>query len=343
MNRYAGVLVWPALLLGACSHQEQAREKASGEQVQGTLYAVRAVSTVDVMRAPAVAEPYASATLSTKLMGAVTAVHVREGDRVRAGQPLVSIDARDLTAKGAQIDAGIAEAEAMEREAATHLQRIRALFAEDAAPRAQLDAAETGYARAQAAVRAARAGSAELAATRGYSVIRAPFSGVITQRLIDAGAFAAPGTPLITIQDSRRLRVTGTAAPQGVRGLRRGVRVDVEIEGQLTNGTVEAVVPGAGNLYRINVIVDNAAGLYLPGSAATLALPQQHDRLAIRVPLAAIQQNGDLTGVYVRSGETTVLRWVQLGARTLDGVEVLTGLRDGEQIVLPAAAPRGAE
>ena len=80
MNRYAGVLVWPALLLGACSHQEQAREKASGEQVQGTLYAVRAVSTVDVMRAPAVAEPYASATVSTKLMGAVTAVHVREGD-----------------------------------------------------------------------------------------------------------------------------------------------------------------------------------------------------------------------------------------------------------------------
>ena len=116
-----------------------------------------------------------------------------------------------------------------------------------------------------------------------------------------------------------------------------------EIEGQVTTGTVEAVVPGAGNLYRINVIVDNAAGLYLPGSAATLALPQQHDRLAISVPLAAIQQNGDLTGVYVRSGETTVLRWVQLGARTGDGVEVLTGLRDGEQIVLPAAAPRGAE
>ena len=343
MNRYAGALLGSALLLGACSHQEQAREKASGEQIQGTLYTVRAVSTTDVMRAPAVAEPYATATVSTKLMGAVTAVHVREGDQVRAGQPLVSIDARDLTAKSAQIDAGIAEAEAMEREAATHLQRMRALFAEDAAPRAQLDAAETGYARAQAAVRAARAGSAELNATRGYSVIRAPFNGLITRRMIDAGAFAAPGAPLVTIQDARRLRVTGTAAPQAVRTLRRGTRVDVEIEGQLTSGVVEAVVPGAGNLYRVNVIVDNTAGAHLPGSAATLALPQQHDRLAIHVPLAAIQQNGDLTGVYVRSGESTIMRWVQLGGRTRDGVEVLTGLRDGEQIVLPAAAPRGAE
>lgn len=343
MKRYAAVLLAPVLVLGACSHQEQTAEKSSGERVTGTLYIVHAASTSDVMRAPAVAEPYATATVSTKLMGAVTAVHVREGDVVRTGQPLVSIDARDLTAKSAQIDAGIAEAEAMEREAATHLQRMRALFAEDAAPRAQLDAAETSYARAQAAVRAARAGSAELDATRGYSVIRAPFSGVITRRMIDVGAFAAPGAPLITLQDARRLRVTGTAAPQAVGGLRRGTRVDVEIEGELTNGVVEAVVPGAGNLYRVNVIVDNPVGAYLPGSAATLALPQQHDRLAIRVPAAAIQQKGDLTGVYVKSGDATMLRWVQLGARTGEEVEVLTGLRDGEQIVIPASTIQGAE
>jgi RND family efflux transporter MFP subunit len=343
MKRYAAVLLAPVLVLGACSHQEKTAEKSSGERVQGSLYTVHAASTSDVMRAPAVAEPYATATVSTKLMGAVTAVHVREGDMVRTGQPLVSIDARDLTARSAQIDAGIAEAEAMEREAATHLQRMRALFAEDAAPRAQLDAAETSYARAQAAVRAARAGSAELDATRGYSVIRAPFSGVITRRMIDVGAFAAPGAPLITLQDGRRLRVTGTAAPQAVGGLRRGARVDVDIEGERTSGVVEAVVPGAGNLYRVNVIVDNSAGAYLPGSAATLALPQQHDRLAIRVPAAAIQQKGDLTGVYVKSGETTMLRWVQLGVSVGEEVEVLTGLRDGEQIVIPASTVRGVE
>ena len=342
MNRYAAVLLGPAFVLGACSHQEQTGEQASGALVRGTVYTVHAVSTADVMRAPAVAEPYASATVSTKLMGAVTAVHVREGDQVRAGQPLVSIDARDLTAKSAQIDAGIAAAEAMEREAATHLQRIRALYADDAAPRAQLDAAETAHARAQAGVRAARAGSAELDATRGYSVIRAPFQGVITRRMIDPGAFAAPGAPLITIQDARRLRVTGTAAPQAVRGLRRGARVAAEIEGQPASGLVEAVVPGAGNLYRINVIVDNAAGAFLPGSAATLSLPQPHERLAINIPTAAIQRSGDLTGVYVRSGASTILRWVQLGGRTQAGVEVLTGLRDGEQIVVPAVASRGA-
>ena len=340
MNRYARALLIPALVFPACARQEQLAEQNSGESIAGTVYTVHAASATNVMHAPAVAEPFAAATLSTKLMGSVTAVHVHEGDQVRVGQPLVTIDARDLRAKSAQIDAAIAEAEAMEREAATHVQRIRTLHAEEAAPRAQLDAAETGYARAQAAVRAARAGSAELEATRGYAVVRAPFSGLITRRMIDAGAFAAPGAPLVTIQDARRLRVTGTATPQAVRGLEHGARVEVEIEGALTSGVVEAVVPGAGNLYRVNVIVENAAGKYLAGSAATLALPQQYDHLAIRVPAVAVQQNGDLSGVYVRNGATTTLRWVQLGARIQDEVEVLTGLRDGERIVVPAAAPR---
>lgn len=329
-----------ALAVTACSHPETA-EKSSGERVAGTLYTVRAAATNEVLRAPATAEPYATATLSTKLMGAVTAVHVREGDHVSVGQLLVSIDARDLTAKSAQVAAGIAEAEAMEREALKHAERMRALFAEDAAPRAQLDAAETGLARATAAVQAARAGSSELDATRGYSSLRAPFTGVITRRLVDPGAFAAPGAPLITIQDARRLRVTGTAVPQAVGGLRRGDRVQVQLEGELTQGVAEAVVPAGGNLYRVNVIVDNTAGRFLPGSAATLWLPQAEDRVAIRIPIRAIQESGDLTGVYVRSGGNTMLRWVQLGDRTADDVEVLTGLRDGEQIVIPTVTERG--
>jgi RND family efflux transporter MFP subunit len=347
MNAYVRVLVLPALIIGACSpHEEQASIKASGDQVAGAVHMVRAVAAPEILNAPAVAEPYASATLSTKLMGSIVAVHVQEGDHVRAGQPLATVDSRDLTAKSAQIAAGIAEAEAIEQEAGLHLQRIQTLFAEDAAPRAQLDAAETGLARARAGVRAAHAGSAELEATRGYSIVRAPFDGVITRRMVDVGAFAAPGTPLLTIQNSRRLRVTGTAAPQAVRGLKRGSRVHVEIEGEATTGAVEAVVPTAGNLYRVNVIVENADGRFMPGSAATLALQQMQDRLTIRVPAAAIQRSGDLAGVYVRSGVNTILRWVQLGATTENEVEILTGLREGEQIIIPAnaaAASRRAE
>lgn len=334
MNRYLKVLT--VITVTACGADEVAREKSSGVPVEGTVLTVRATTAPGFTRAPAVAEPYTTATVSTKLMGTVTAVQVHEGDRVERGQPLVSIDARELTARSAQVAAAIAEAEAMEREATTHAQRMRTLFAEDAAPRAQLDAAETALARARAGVHAARAGSAELEATRGYSTVKAPFAGIITRRMVDPGAFASPGAPLIALQDSRRLRVTGTAAPGSIQSLKRGTPINVEIEGQPATGIVEAVVPTGGSLYRINVIVDNKAGAFLPGAAATLMLPQANMRAAIRIPRAALIENGDLNGVYVRKNAQTLLRWVQVGSETNGDVEVLSGLRDGEQIIVPA-------
>ena len=325
-------------VVAACGTEPTVQEKSAGNRVAGTVVTVRATTAPNSVRATGTAEPIMSATVSTKLMGTVTAVHVREGDRVRAGQPMVSIDARELTARSAQVAASIAEAEAMEREARTHAQRMRTLYAEDAAPRAQLDAAETALARAQAGVHAARAGSAELDATRGYATVRAPFAGIVTQRMIDPGAFAAPGVPLITLQDSRRLRVSGTAAPQSVQGLERGAHVDVRIEGQPASGIVEAVVPAGGSLYRINVIVDNPAGAFLPGAAADLMLPQPIRRAVIAIPRAAVIRRGDLTGVYVQKNDQTMLRWLQLGAEMDNGVEVLAGLRDGDQIIVPTVA-----
>ena len=127
--------------------------------VAGTAVVVRDTVIDATIAASGVAEPMQQATLSTKLMGTVTAVLVHEGDVVRAGQTLLRIDARDLTAKSAQVGASIADAQAMQREAATHAARIRALYADSAATRAQLDGVETQLARAEAGLRAAQAAS----------------------------------------------------------------------------------------------------------------------------------------------------------------------------------------
>jgi multidrug efflux pump subunit AcrA (membrane-fusion protein) len=120
--------------------------------------------------------------VSTKLMGTVTSVLVHEGDVVRSGQVLVQIDARDLNAKASQVAAAIADAEAMQREASTHAARFTALYNDSAATKAQYDAAQTGLARANAGLQAARAGASELEAVRSYAAVRAPFAGIVTMR-----------------------------------------------------------------------------------------------------------------------------------------------------------------
>jgi len=335
MSRLAAVVA--VVVLGsACSGGEQP-EPAAASSPAGEWIEVIEVQRPGTFEASGVAEPYQESTLSTKLMGTVVSVAVREGDRVPAGAVVAEIDSRELNARATQVEAAVAEAEAMHRDALTNAQRMRALFAEEAAPRAQLDAAETGLARAEAAVRAAQAGATELAAMRTYARVTTPFAGTIVRRSVDPGAFAAPGAPLLTIQDASRLRVSVTAPPAVARLLSRGAPVAVRIEDVPASAVVEGVVPAGGSLYTVNAIVDNQAGEYLAGSAAALALPAG-ERASIVLPQSVVRREGDLTGVLVRQPKGSELRWVRLGRSVSDSVEVLAGLRPGEQVLVPASA-----
>lgn len=328
--------------VGACggAREDEVVKEAIAAQPAGSVFVVRDSMIRALYEAPAVAEPYAQATVSTKLMGTVLAVQVKEGDRVAAGQPLVRIDARDLDAKRQQVQAGIAAAEAIHHEAELTANRMRALHADSAAPKAQLDAAEAGLARAQAGLSSARAGRAELDAIAGYSVVRAPFAGVVTQRFVDVGAFAAPGAPLLTVQDNARLRVSATVPPNVARSVRRGERVEVSVEGVTAMATVEGVVPTAGgSLYTINAIADNRTAALMAGGAARLRVGVG-TRSAILVPSGAVRREGDLTGVLIQSAATTTTRWIRVGGAQGSMLEVLSGLVAGDTVLVPNAPAR---
>lgn len=330
---------------GAAVSEEPAIGRS--EVPSGSDHVVEETTVAATIEAFGVARPVAEATLSTKLMGTITAVLVQEGDRVRAGEPLVRIDARDLAAKHSQVAAAIAEAEAVHNDAVTQANRFRALFADGAASRAQLDAAETGLARAAAAVDQARAAAAELDAIRGYSEVRAPFAGVVTKRFADPGDFAAPGAPLLTVQDDRRLRIVVHASPATLGTLQPGDTAAGRIEAEPVSMIIEGIVPAqGGNMYQVNALVQNDDARYLPNSTATLSLVQG-ERTAILIPAAAIHRHGDLAGVYLRDERGANLRWVRLREGGLQAgrgtpvsmVEVLSGLRAGDRIIVPTAAP----
>lgn len=320
----------------SCAAPKSEVHQAGASREEGTIYVVKDTTLQSAFDVSATAAPIEQAALSTKLMGTILEVTAREGEVVAAGQVLVRIDARDLAAKADQLTASAAEAEAIQREAVTHANRIRALFADSAATRAQLDAAETAVARADAAVRTAHAAASELAATTTYAVVRAPFAGIVTKRLVDVGAFAAPGAPLIVVQNVRQLRLVGSATPELASSLRRGQRIGATIEGRSAVAVVEGVVPAAaGNLSTINAVVENVGGTALVGSAATLAVPAAiHSALV--VPREALIRQGDLIGVTVRTESGDDTRWVRIGPNAGDMVEVNAGLRAGDHVVVPS-------
>ena len=318
-----------------------ARDAAGPPTPSGPLFELRDTTIDAVLDAAGVAEPYQRATLSTRLMGAVTAVVVREGDPVVRGAVLARIDARDVAARQARVQAGVTEAEAVHRDAETQAARFRALYADSAATRAQLDAAETGVARARAGLEAARAGAGELEALGSDAAIRAPFAGIVTERFVDRGAFVAPGAPVVTVEDASRLRVSVVVTPGVAAALSRGDQVAASIEGRPAQATVEGIAPAGGSLYTVNAIVDNRGGAHPSGGSAVLHLPTGR-RPGLLLPERALVREGDLVGVRVVTGAGTQLRWIRTGARHSGRVEVLAGLRAGERVLMPASAPASA-
>ncbi|MEO5816361.1 MAG: efflux RND transporter periplasmic adaptor subunit [Gemmatimonadaceae bacterium] len=329
------------MAVASCSSSTPEVAQAAPPRAAGTAYTVKDTTILATFDASGIAAPLQQSTLSTKLMGTVLIVSVHEGEMVSAGQALIRIDARDLAAKEGQVAASITGAVAMHNEATRQAGRIRALYADSAATKSQLDAAETELTRAESGVRAARAAAAELGAVSAYAIIRAPFTGTITRRFVDPGAFASPGAPLITIQDGRQLRITANATPDVARRVHRGQHVEALVEGRTVDAIVEGVVPAAaGNLYTINALVANPGGAILPGSTATLRL-SLGARAGILVPTRALVREGDLVGVMLRTADGDRTRWIRAGSVYGTMTEVSSGLRAGDVVTVPVA-PAGS-
>lgn len=336
MTRIQGLALFLAALLAGCGDGNAGRSAVPANPVASgaPTMTVRDATITATFEAAGVAEPIDRATLSTRLTGSVIAVLVREGDRVKRGQLLARIDARDVEAKRTQVDAGIAAAEAIYQDAQTQAARFRALYADSAATRYQLEQVETGLARADAGLRTARASRAELDAVGAYAEIRASFAGMVTRRFVDPGAFASPGAPIVEVQDGSRLRISVTVPPRVSAGLKRGAPLEASIEGRPAVAVLEGAVPSpTGAVYTVNAVVENPKGEFLAGSAAIIRIPDG-TRSAILIPASALVQEGDLTGVRVKTETGSELRWVKTGAAGTDPtIEVLSGLRAGDVIL----------
>ncbi len=332
-----------ALLIACGSSGEEAHDQGDERIPVPTDAIVSVLDTLlpEGLRATGMAEPLRRATLSTRVMASVREVLVEEGDRVQAGQLLLRMDPGELLARREQVEAGLAGATAQRDDARRHAERIRRLFADSAAPRAMLDAAETNLARAEAGVRAAQGTESELVAMEQYSRLTAPFRGQVVRRWVDPGAFVGPGTPLLDLEDASSLRIRVEVPPDAAVGIRPGMSLAGSVEGRDVTATVEGVVPGAAGLQVVNALVPNAEGKLPSGASAVLHLVDStRTRTAVLVPVSSILHEGDLTGVLLVGPDGTAdRRWVRLGRTVGDRVEVVSGLAAGDRVANPARVP----
>ena len=293
-----------------------------------------------------------SALLSSQVMGTVARVNVREGDRVRRGEVLITIDAAQqrsaysgATAALSASQQTIAAADADYALAEATMQRYQALFDKKsvspqeydevktrlAVAKARRDVASAGRVQAEAAVAAA-----DIAV--GFTRIRAPFDGVVVAKLADASAMASPGVPLLAIEDPTRFRLEAAVDESQISMVRMGDSIPVVIDSlgsQTITGKVVQIVPTADPVSRTFVVkIDLPVNQQIRSGQFGRARFTRGERQAILVPQNALLHRGQLEGVYVVGKDNVAtLRYVTVGKLSANQAEVLSGLETGDRIV----------
>jgi membrane fusion protein, multidrug efflux system len=336
------VCIASALLLAACGGKPgvQAPGTAPGPPLRTiTLQAVRAAAE---WRLDGTVEAIDHATVAAQTSGRVEAINYDVGDYVPAGVVIVRLRATEQHAGLLGAKAALRAASARALEAETRYGRIRDMFERQVLPKSDFDRATAERDAARAQLSAARA--AVIGAQQGvaYTEVRAPYAGVVIQRLVQVGETVAPGTPLMSGVSLRHLRVVVDIPQPIIDAVRRDMKAAIYVEGRRIEATHVTVFPVAStpsNTFRAWLELPEGFSGISPGMLVKVGLVVG-ERAQLLVPESAIVRRSDVTAVYLlQQGGWTSMQQVRLGEAVGDGFEVLSGLRPGDRIALdPVAA-----
>lgn len=288
------------------------------------------------------------ATLGAKVSGTIGHVRVEVGDRVAAGRPLVELDDTAAAANVLLAKAAVDAARSDVRLAALELDRQKQLLAGNAAPQAQLDRAQANHDSAVAQLSRAEANLTIARHTLADHVVRAPFGGVITERLVQAGesVTAAPATALVSLVDDANLEVRLDVPESAADGLRTGmaVRATVSPSGAPLDAKVKAIGAAVDPKSRtVEVLLAIPAGKagprpgVRPGALVTVQLASPAALAGPFVPAKAVQTQGGASFVWVVKDGVAHRREIRGELQGTDLFRVASGLSGSEAVVTAGA------
>lgn len=275
--------------------------------------------------------------LSSRIVAHIQEINIHAGALVKKGALLVRLDDGDIRARMKQAQSALSAAEANRDEAQSDYARYQDLVKRNIEPRQRLDQAEARAKSAVAAVEAARQQLAEANETLSYTEIKAPFDAVVVEKFAEPGDLAAPNRVLITLQDPSRLRLEAPVSEQCAKRIRLGDNVlakvasaDTELETR-----VSEIVPNVDPKSRSFLVRANLPAIadIKPGMFGRLRFPCNPRKLLV-IARQAVVSRGQLDMVFVVTDGRARLRIVRLGEEQKGRVEVLSGLSDGETIVI---------
>lgn len=341
MRAFIIIMAITTILAGCQSEKNNLVE--SGSAVKAVLKSPSTPEGGDYFTISGSIESEHFASLSTRNMGYVSRVYVKVGDRVRKGQLLIDINSEEIDAKKAQAQAGLKQAEAQLSVAHNNFERYTELFNENSASQKELEDITLQYEIAKASHERALQIENEINAMMAYSHIRAPFSGVITSKIVKMGDMARPGQTLMSLEAPGKFVARALVPESLIENIEKGQDVTVFVKslGKSLKGTITEVSGSSlnsGGQYMTKMDLEEVddlklfSGMYV---SVLVPAPGKTASKSIFVDQNALVQKGELDGIYtVSESGTAILRWLKLGQRMGDQVEVLSGLAEGEKYIV---------
>jgi len=277
--------------------------------------------------------PGGEALVTARAGGAVIRIFKRIGDPVRAGEPLAIVESRD--AAGIVAERSTAQAKLVLAQKA--LTRERFLYKERVSAKVELERAEADVAAAQAELRRTQSAARAAGVTsdgRGV-VVTSPISGRVSAASVTLGAFVQPEAELFRVSDASRIQVEAAIPAADAGRIASGDKAVIELpDGRTVDATVRAITTSLNGETRSATAVLDVAGGLQPGLAIRVRLKPQRGTIttAIVLPEDAIQTVDGRDKVFVRTNTGFRAVPVTLGQRSAGRVEVITGLKPGQQV-----------
>ncbi len=289
-------------------------------------------------------EPRRKMIITPEVGGKIAKIHVEEGVQVSQGQLLAELDTRSIKLQLEQAQASLSAAEANAEDTEKNLKRMERLREENAVSQQQLEKVSLAYESAQAQLKQARAAVNLARYNLEVSIMRAPFSGIVASKNAEEGDVInpmmggfSPDSGVLTLMDYSKVKIEVEAAHEDVVLIQKGQTAALSVSaypGRMFEGRVSVVNLAADPVskkFKVEIQADNPEYLLRPNTFGKIRLEISSRKDVIAVPQKAILDN---SYVFVIKENKVERRNVEIGLQNETMVEILSGLLEGELVVI---------
>lgn len=292
--------------------------------------------------------PQQQVSLHPRMNGYVQNIYVKSGDKVQKGTLLATIENKDQLAKLSQLKASLKASQAQYNVAEKNYNRFQKLHEQNSVTDKEWDDVKAGYEMTKAKLEATKAQIQELNTIISYNKVVAPFSGIVTQKMIEKGDLISPMQAIFKIENNKQFKIKSQLPENLLATTSIGDKITLEIPSISKKfiAKIDEMDKSSGmgsRQYGFTAIIENPENISLFSDMyATVSLKNEGKKLeksenthGVFIPVSALVKKGQLTGVFTPSNQNTaILRWIQTGIQQGNQIEVVSGLNKEEKIIV---------